>query len=396
MSCPLAGVCGGCSQIDIPYDQQVQFKNESLIKVISAIEPSAVIEDPVTGPQFGYRSRARFRYSKQGLSFFEEKTNTPVLLKSCPVLDEQMNSFLSNPPKLNIWELDDGQLSCFSTDKKVIYGTDMGWVTVKGKRLPVSGDVFFQSNLILLPKMIDYVVENVTGQNVMDLYSGIGTFSAFLEDTHNVTAVEINKKCLSMAKQHLKATKFFTSPVEKWNPKKTAVDTVIVDPPRVGLERNVPQMIASWQPQTIIYVSCYLPTQSRDLNRFKELGYSIKKARLFDFYPNTSHLETCVLLVREQYKDSKTASIKVDLDGVNIKQQKPLKEPKPTYDNIKKWVKENYSFEVSSLYIAQTKDKVGIKERENYNIGEGKGVVPKCPSEKEAAILEAFKHFKMI
>ena len=48
----------------------------------------------------------------------------------------------------------------------------------------------------------------------MDLYSGVGTFSAFLEDTHNVVAVEINKKCLSMAHQHLKTTKFFTSPVE--------------------------------------------------------------------------------------------------------------------------------------------------------------------------------------
>ena len=84
------------------------------------------------------------------------------------------------------------------------------------------------------------------------------------------------------------------------------------------------------------------------------------------------------------------------MNGVNIKQQKPIAEPKPTYDNIKKWVKENYGFEVSSLYIAQTKDKTGIKVRENYNIGEGKGVVLKCPPEKEKAIMEAFKHFKMI
>lgn len=300
MNCPLAGICGGCSQLGVPYEQQVKEKNDSLVKVISAIEPTAIVEDPVTGPEFGYRSRARFRYSKQGLSFFEEKSNTPVLLKHCPVLDEQLNDFIANPPKLNVWELDDGQLSCFSTDKRVTFGTEMGWVTVKDKRLPVSGDVFFQSNLILLPKMIDYVVSNVEGENVMDLYSGVGTFSAFLEDSHKVTAVEINKKCLAMAKQHLKSTKFFTSPVERWNPKKTSVDTVIVDPPRVGLDKNVPSMIASWQPKTIVYVSCYLPTQSRDLNRFKELGYTIQKARLFDFYPQTSHVETVVLMSRDK------------------------------------------------------------------------------------------------
>lgn len=298
MNCPLAGVCGGCSQINVPYEQQVRAKNDSLINVISSIEPTAVVEAPVTGPEQGYRSRARFRYSKEGLSFFEEKTNTPVLLKACPVLDSQLNEFIANPPKLNVWELEDGQLSCFSADKKVLYGSDMGWVTVKGKRLPVSGDVFFQSNLILLPELMDYVVENVTGRNVMDLYSGVGTFSAFLEDDHNVTAVEINKKCLSMAKQHLKTTRFFASPVEKWNPKKTSVDTVIVDPPRTGLDKNVPQMIASWAPQTIIYVSCYLPTQARDLNRFKELGYKILRARMFDFYPQTPHVETVVMMSR--------------------------------------------------------------------------------------------------
>lgn len=109
-----------------------------------------------------------------------------------------------------------------------------------------------------------------------------------------------------------------------------------------------------------------------------------------------NHAETCCLLVRESEKEEKTVSIKVNLDGLNIKQHKPLEEPKPTYDNIKKWVKDNYGFEVSSLYIAQTKDKTGIKERENYNIGSNDSKVPICPKEKEEAILDAFKHFKLI
>lgn len=73
-----------------------------------------------------------------------------------------------------------------------------------------------------------------------------------------------------------------------------------------------------------------------------------------------------------------------------------LKSKEATYSEIKFCIKEKYGFEVSSLYIAQVKRKLGIKERENYNIGEGKAKVPNCPLEKEEAIKDAFRHFEMI
>ena len=130
----------------------------------------------------------------------------------------------------------------------------------------------------------------------MDLYSGVGTFSAFLEDKYDVTAVEINKACLSLARTHLKKTNFFTSPVERWNPKTRQVNTVIVDPPRVGLDKAVPQMIASWKPDRIIYVSCFAPTMHRDVKRLAELGYEPRSLRIFDFYAQTGHVETVVLM----------------------------------------------------------------------------------------------------
>ena len=130
----------------------------------------------------------------------------------------------------------------------------------------------------------------------MDLYSGVGTFSAFLEEKYDVTAVEINKHCLSLARMHLKNTRFFTSPVEKWNPRVSSVDTVIVDPPRVGLDKAVPGMIASWNPSRIIYVSCYAPTLHRDVKSLEELGYKPVSLRMFDFYASTPHTETVVLM----------------------------------------------------------------------------------------------------
>ena len=67
-----------------------------------------------------------------------------------------------------------------------------------------------------------------------------------------------------------------------------------------------------------------------------------------------------------------------------------------TYAEIKEYVLATYGLKVSSLYIAQTKDKVGIKERENYYLGEGKSKKLTCPKEKEEAIISAFRHFNMI
>ena len=57
---------------------------------------------------------------------------------------------------------------------------------------------------------------------------------------------------------------------------------------------------------------------------------------------------------------------------------------------------DNYGLSVSSLYIAQVKDKLGLEKRKNYNLDSGEGRVPNCPPEKEEAIKEALKHFDMI
>ena len=303
--CRFSSQCGGCPWIELSYDRQVAEK-ERLLKELFSDYPDAVFDEPVTGPEFGYRCRARFQYSvkngKPSLGFCAESSNTSIEIKDCPVADKALNDLISNPPRLNTWELKNRELSCISTDDGVLYdtgsGSDVGWITVGNRRLPVSTDVFFQSNLILLPSLVEYVVSLVEGPSVMDLYSGVGTFSAFLEDKFDVTAVEINRHCLALARMHLKNTRFFTSPVEKWNPKVNSVDTVIVDPPRVGLDKAVPRMIASWNPSRIIYVSCYAPTLHRDVKRLEELGYRAESLRIFDFYASTPHVETVVLMSR--------------------------------------------------------------------------------------------------
>ena len=98
--------------------------------------------------------------------------------------------------------------------------------------------------------------------------------------------------------------------------------------------------------------------------------------------------ETVVLLSREKVD----GHISIDLDVEKLES----KSGTATYAEIKAYIKEKYGLSVSSLYIGQTKDKAGIKERKKYNTGSGKGRVPKCPPEKEEAIMDAFRHFNLI
>ena len=104
------------------------------------------------------------------------------------------------------------------------------------------------------------------------------------------------------------------------------------------------------------------------------------------------HVETVVLL--SKLNDAKHhIEFEVSLEDLGV----TTAEAKATYEKIKKWIDENYEFSVSNLYIAQVKRKHGIIEHENYNqTSSGNGKVPQCPPDKEKAIEEALKHYKMI
>lgn len=304
--CPYYGICGGCDLMHLSAQAQIREKQrivtETLVR-FRAIDPDGgtVIEPPVTGAELGYRTRVRLRLEKTdgGLKagFSGRNSNDFVAIDHCPVLDPALDALLGEPERLLPY-VRDGEVPVCMGDDGPLLGDGTGHVTIRGRRLPLSNGSFFQSNLSLLPEMIEHVVANVTGPRVMDLYSGIGVFSAFVEDRFETLAVERDRRCLSLAKSHLKKTRFFTDSVEDFN-LPSGYDTIIVDPPRVGLDPKVPAMLARSGAKKIIYVSCDSVTMARDCRRLRELGYSLSSLRLFEFYPQTSHVETVVLMSRK-------------------------------------------------------------------------------------------------
>ena len=96
-------------------------------------------------------------------------------------------------------------------------------------------------------------------------------------------------------------------------------------------------------------------------------------------------------IVQLQSKDH--IEIEVKMDELDL----TAAEKKATYEEIKAYVLEHNGLKVSYLYIAQVKQKHGIIERENYHKAKNENTKqPKCPKEKEDAIVEALKHFQMI
>ena len=106
---------------------------------------------------------------------------------------------------------------------------------------------------------------------------------------------------------------------------------------------------------------------------------------------NETMVETVCLLSKLNTKQH--IEVEVKMDELDI----TAAESKATYDEIKAYVLQKHGLKVSSLYIAQIKQKCGIIERVNYNKPKAKDTrQPQCPLEKEIAIIDVLKYFQMI
>ena len=149
--------------------------------------------------------------------------------------------------------------------------------------------------------------------------------------------------------------------------------------------------IASSGVSQIAYVSCNPSTLARDVKLLAAAGYQLEWAQPVDMFPWTKHVETVCLLSKLNAKQH--IEINLDMDELDLTDA----EKKATYQEIKDYVLEHSGLKVSSLYIAQVKQKCGIIERENYNKPKSEDAKqPQCPPDKEKAIKEALTHFGMI
>lgn len=283
----------------------------------------------------------------------------------------------------------------------VLYGQDYFYEELLGLRFKITPFSFFQTNSLGAEVLYDTVrsyIGETKDKVVFDLYSGTGTIAQLLAPVaRSVTGVEIVPEAVKAAEENaamngLENCHFLAGDVLKVVDELTEKpDLIVLDPPRDGIHPKALPKIIDFGVNRIVYVSCKPTSLVRDLGPLMEAGYRVVKMCGVDMFPFTANCETVVLLSKLNAKQH--IEVELNLDELDL----TAAESKATYEEIKAYVLEHTGLKVSHLYIAQVKQKYGIIERENYNKPKSENAKqPKCPPEKEAAIMDALKHFHMV
>jgi 23S rRNA (uracil1939-C5)-methyltransferase len=166
-------------------------------------------------------------------------------------------------------------------------------------KLQHHAEAFFQGNRYLLAPLASRVVSLVPAGPVVDLYAGVGLFSASLAAAGWTSIVAVEGDRASSADLRANASPFGSALV----PVEASVEhyleahpvgaeaTIIVDPPRTGMSKQAATAIASQAASRLIYVSCDVATFARDSRRLLDAGYRLEHLEAFDLFPNTAHVE---------------------------------------------------------------------------------------------------------
>jgi 23S rRNA (uracil1939-C5)-methyltransferase len=306
--------CGACSYQHIAYDYQLILKNgqvQNALKRIGRFD-NIPIKDIIPSPQaYEYRGKADFHIAtgkgqSQVVGFAARATNCIVDLRRCEIVHGSINEALSLlrqsrslPGRQPLWSAPAEEVS----QSRIIR-------RVKGREMVVPKNGFFQANLYLTETLIHIVEEycNLSGnETLLDGYCGAGLFSLFLAPfCHHIYGIEVNGKAVHCAVENLNRAginhaDFYTGDMasvlrDQFIQKNISVDVVLVDPPRTGLEPAALIALGDLNPPKIVYVSCNPATLARDLRALDSFGYTIRHVQPLDMFPQTTHIETVVLL----------------------------------------------------------------------------------------------------
>ena len=292
------------------------------------------------------------------------------------------------------------------TDIRVLWGKDTMEDTLCGLRFSVSPLSFFQVNPAQTEKLYGLALEyaNLTGsETVVDAYCGAGTISLLLaQKAKKVIGIEIVPEAIQNANEnamrnHIENAEFRVGATEELLPRLIAdglrPDVIVLDPPRKGCDPAVLKAIIAAAPKRVVYVSCGAPTLARDAKLLTEGGYTAEKVQCVDMFCWTGAVETVMAL--SKLSDAKHIDIKLDMSELDVTPAES--HASATYDEIKAHVKEHTGLTVSTLNIAQVKRKCGIIERECYNKPKSEDAKqPRCPRDKETAIISALRFYGLI
>lgn len=353
--CPYFGKCNGCSQQHVSYEMQLENKRKALENV-SGSEVKVF-----SGKEFFYRNRMDFVFHAHGIGLREKGHPERIVdIEQCVIADERINKLLtearaefkevdirtfkflvirvsgfkssisfaldagSTRLKDAVERIKDHALRCSadnvvvtkvsgnestSEDYFAVKGSDMLEEEYLGRKFMFNVQGFFQNNTEMAEKMHKYVNDLLSLYDtkdvmLLDLYSGVGTFGILNAGIFSkVVMVESFPGCVEAMKKNavindIKNSEQFLLDAKQI--KKVDVNGklfVITDPPRSGMDVKIIDWLNASKPEVIVYVSCNMQQLAKDVKKLK--SYSVKSSALFDFFPQTWHCESVLVLERK-------------------------------------------------------------------------------------------------
>jgi 23S rRNA (uracil1939-C5)-methyltransferase len=364
--CPYFRQCGGCHYQHIPYERQLQFKAGILretLQRIAKVDLKSEIRLHAS-PPWNYRNRTRLQVQTApefALGYFQFGSHRFLPVRECPISSPLLNRVMARLVKLRGLDcpvsIEEIELFADAADERLLAWAfcmrDAGqrdllrWAEALQRELPeisgvtffscrrriqnddapmdpkslaqsgakairyqtqdheyqVSAGAFFQVNRYLVEELVSVVTGNAHGDVALDLYAGVGLFSAVLARSfYHILGVEASQTSHADFFQNVpanvkaaraRAEDYLSSRLVQKRP-----DLVVLDPPRAGAGKAVTRCLVELRAPLVRYVSCDPATLARDIAPLLADGYHIEEAHLFDLFPETFHIESVVLLAR--------------------------------------------------------------------------------------------------
>lgn len=340
--CPYFASCGGCAYQHTSYQNELAIKKELLSVQLKKVGIDCEIDVIPSQHEYGYRNKIRLFVNNNGLSLKKRASGNLCHIEKCLLVSEEINKAIEI---INSYILASGNACRYKEvvirqegeklivnfvlsqkNSKINYqglllrlGNNFGIfesynnktehkIGIKslescefGLRCSFKPNSFHQVNRFLTPSLYQMAIDNLYGKNIVNCYSGAGVLSGVIAQSgKRVIGIELGENEHNDAEVLKEENSLFyltnlkgdcSEVLPRLNEK---IDSIIVDPPRNGMDKKVIEALNSFDFKRLVYISCNSATLVRDLGRLK--GFKVLKLSLFDMFARTGEYEVLVVL----------------------------------------------------------------------------------------------------
>lgn len=338
------GACGGCQWQHIRYSAQLAYKTDVVrdqLARLGGLTDIPVRPTRAVGKPWGYRNHVGLHASREGLGYMAADGQRVEPVNQCPIMhpmvaelfDEldieieelerlSLRAGVNTGRQMVVFETTDDEPFELVVDRPVscvlmlsdgtpvtLVGRDYLFEQVAGHEYRVSAGSFFQVNTGGAEALVDTVTGHLSPrphETLLDLYCGVGLFSlALAGQVAQVIAVEAQSGAVADARFNVEAAGLDNVHVVEGDVARVLatlarpIHAAIADPPRSGCGSEVMTQLVSLRPERLVYVACDPATLARDAKTLTAAGYRLVEVQPLDLFPQTYHIESVGLFVRD-------------------------------------------------------------------------------------------------